>query len=169
MGFGDRSKKGQNNQALGRSRGGFSTKIHLKTGFGGLPIAFISPAARPATVAILRRSSTSAPTSTRVPQSATRATIPNQTAKPHVTAARRTGTSKGRTGRSSTLRLGDSVALSTRIEFSVHTRNGFIWLKMVDVRHSAGDVTSACYDKGIGRQMAGQLPGQIRITQGTGS
>src|SRR5665811_906288 len=28
------------NQALGRSRGGFSTKIHLKTDFGGLPIAF---------------------------------------------------------------------------------------------------------------------------------
>ena len=27
-------------QALGRSRGGFSTKIHLKTDFGGLPIAF---------------------------------------------------------------------------------------------------------------------------------
>ncbi|MGA8021399.1 MAG: IS5 family transposase [Candidatus Acidiferrales bacterium] len=33
-------KGGQNNQALGRSRGGFSTKIHLKTDFGGLPIAF---------------------------------------------------------------------------------------------------------------------------------
>src|SRR3954471_3990139 len=30
----------QNGQALGRSRGGFSTKIHLKTDFGGLPIAF---------------------------------------------------------------------------------------------------------------------------------
>ena len=27
-------------QALGRSRGGFSTKIPLKTDFGGLPIAF---------------------------------------------------------------------------------------------------------------------------------
>src|SRR4051794_35844976 len=35
-----RCKRGQNNQALGRSRGGFSTKIHLKTDFGGLPIAF---------------------------------------------------------------------------------------------------------------------------------
>ena len=33
-------KRGQNNQALGRSRGGFSTKIHLKKDFGGLPIAF---------------------------------------------------------------------------------------------------------------------------------
>src|SRR3954447_21428851 len=35
-----RLKRGQNGQALGRSRGGFSTKIHLKTDFGGLPIAF---------------------------------------------------------------------------------------------------------------------------------
>jgi transposase len=35
-----RKKGGQNGQALGRSRGGFSTKIHLKTDFGGLPIAF---------------------------------------------------------------------------------------------------------------------------------
>src|SRR4051794_2281140 len=34
------AQKGQNGQALGRSRGGFSTKIHLKTDFGGLPIAF---------------------------------------------------------------------------------------------------------------------------------
>ena len=33
-------KRGQNDQALGRSRGGFSTKIHLKTDFSGLPIAF---------------------------------------------------------------------------------------------------------------------------------
>ncbi len=32
--------RGQQDQALGRSRGGFSTKIHLKTDFGGLPIAF---------------------------------------------------------------------------------------------------------------------------------
>jgi len=37
---GSRLKRGQNGQALGRSRGGFSTKIHLKTDFGGLPIAF---------------------------------------------------------------------------------------------------------------------------------
>jgi transposase len=32
--------RGQENQALGRSRGGFSSKIHLKTHFDGLPIAF---------------------------------------------------------------------------------------------------------------------------------
>jgi transposase len=34
------AKGGSKNQALGRSRGGFSTKIHLKTDFDGLPIAF---------------------------------------------------------------------------------------------------------------------------------
>jgi transposase len=33
-------KGGQQSQALGRSRGGFSTKIHLKTDFDGHPIAF---------------------------------------------------------------------------------------------------------------------------------
>jgi transposase len=38
--FGRRRKRGQQNQALGRSRGGFSSKIHLKTDFDGLPIAF---------------------------------------------------------------------------------------------------------------------------------
>jgi transposase len=38
--LGGRSKRGQQNQALGRSRGGFSCKIHLKTDFNGLPIAF---------------------------------------------------------------------------------------------------------------------------------
>ena len=38
--FGGGRKRGQKNQALGRSRGGFSTKIHLKTDFDGHPIAF---------------------------------------------------------------------------------------------------------------------------------
>jgi transposase len=38
--LGRRRKRGQKNQALGRSRGGFSSKIHLKTDFDGLPIAF---------------------------------------------------------------------------------------------------------------------------------
>ncbi len=38
--LGRRRKRGQQNQALGRSRGGFSCKIHLKTDFDGLPIAF---------------------------------------------------------------------------------------------------------------------------------
>jgi transposase len=35
-----RSKRGQEHQALGRSRGGFSTKIHLKTDFDGDYLAF---------------------------------------------------------------------------------------------------------------------------------
>src|SRR6267378_4078751 len=34
------AKGGQDDQALGRSRGGFSTKIHLKVDLGGLPLAF---------------------------------------------------------------------------------------------------------------------------------
>jgi hypothetical protein len=76
-----RGKRGQNNQALGRSRGGFSTKIHLKTDFGGLPIAFQSPVVRPATAVTSKRCSTSAPVSIRAPRSVTRATIPNQTAR----------------------------------------------------------------------------------------
>ena len=38
--FGRRRKGGQDNQALGRSRGGFSSKIHLKFDFDGLPLAF---------------------------------------------------------------------------------------------------------------------------------
>ncbi|NGO51448.1 IS5 family transposase [Mesorhizobium camelthorni] len=38
--LGSRCKRGQKDQALGRSRGGFSTKIHLKTDFDGHPIAF---------------------------------------------------------------------------------------------------------------------------------
>jgi transposase len=33
-------KRGQNRQALGRSRGGFSTKIHLKTDWDGDPLGF---------------------------------------------------------------------------------------------------------------------------------
>jgi hypothetical protein len=35
-----RCKRGQDGQALGRSRGGFSSKIHLKFDFDGLPLAF---------------------------------------------------------------------------------------------------------------------------------
>jgi transposase len=38
--LGGGGKRGQQNQALGRSRGGFSCKIHLKTDLNGLPIAF---------------------------------------------------------------------------------------------------------------------------------
>ena len=35
-----RSLRGQENQALGRSRGGFGTKIHLKTDRKGQPLGF---------------------------------------------------------------------------------------------------------------------------------
>jgi transposase len=38
--LGSGRKRGQQNQGFGRSRGGFSSKIHLKTDFDGLPIAF---------------------------------------------------------------------------------------------------------------------------------
>jgi len=38
--LGRRGKRGQQNQALGRSRGGFSTKIHLKTDLDGNPLDF---------------------------------------------------------------------------------------------------------------------------------
>ena len=38
--LGRRGKRGQHRQALGRSRGGFSTKIHLKTDLDGNPLDF---------------------------------------------------------------------------------------------------------------------------------
>jgi len=38
--LGSGRQRGQKGQALGRSRGGFSIKIHLKTDFDGHPIAF---------------------------------------------------------------------------------------------------------------------------------
>ncbi|HEX2236901.1 MAG TPA: IS5 family transposase [Gammaproteobacteria bacterium] len=38
--LGGRRQRGQQDQALGRSRGGFSTKIHLKVDLDGLPLAF---------------------------------------------------------------------------------------------------------------------------------
>ena len=38
--LGGRRQRGQGGQALGRSRGGFSTKIHLKVDLDGLPLAF---------------------------------------------------------------------------------------------------------------------------------
>jgi len=39
--FGRWRKRGQQNQALGRSRGGFGTKIHLKCDQDGLPLDFL--------------------------------------------------------------------------------------------------------------------------------
>ncbi len=38
--LGGRRQRGQGGQALGRSRGGFSTKIHIKVDLDGLPLAF---------------------------------------------------------------------------------------------------------------------------------
>jgi hypothetical protein len=38
--LGGRGKRGQHRQAFGRSRGGFSTKIHLKTDLDGNPLDF---------------------------------------------------------------------------------------------------------------------------------
>jgi transposase len=38
--LGRRGKRGQHCQAFGRSRGGFSTKIHLKTDLDGNPLDF---------------------------------------------------------------------------------------------------------------------------------
>ena len=38
--LGRRGKRGQHRQAVGRSRGGFSTKIHLKTDLDGNPLDF---------------------------------------------------------------------------------------------------------------------------------
>ena len=38
--LGRRRKRGQQNQALGRSRGGFGTKIHFKCDLDGLPLDF---------------------------------------------------------------------------------------------------------------------------------
>ena len=46
------AKGGQDDQALGRSRGGFSTKIHLKVDLDRRRSHFSSPAAKPATAAI---------------------------------------------------------------------------------------------------------------------
>jgi transposase len=38
--LGGRRQRGRDREALGRSRGGFSTKIHLKVDLDGLPLAF---------------------------------------------------------------------------------------------------------------------------------
>ena len=78
--LGSGRQRGQDGQALGRSRGGFSTKIHLKTDFAGLPIAFDLLQARPVTAAIFRSCSTSDRRSRRAPPWATRATTARSTA-----------------------------------------------------------------------------------------
>ena len=73
-------KGGRAGQALGRSRGGFSTKIHLKTDWDGDPLGFCLTGGRPATARTLRRCSTSVPRSHLAPPWATRAMTPRPTA-----------------------------------------------------------------------------------------
>ena len=74
------AKGGAGQQALGRSRGGFSTKIHLKVDLDGRPLANSTrPRARRATAASSRSCSTSGRTSRPAPPWATRATTPNAT------------------------------------------------------------------------------------------
>jgi transposase len=73
---------GQEGEALGRSRGGFSTKIHLKVDLEGLPLAFLSRlAARPVTAHSSRSGSTSDPRSRRARPSVTRGMTPRPTAR----------------------------------------------------------------------------------------
>jgi transposase len=51
-----RRQRGQDGQALGRSRGGFSTKLHLRCDARGLPLAFIlTPGEAHATRALAER------------------------------------------------------------------------------------------------------------------
>jgi transposase len=54
--------KGAGRPRAGRSRGGFSTKIHLKTDFEGLPLDFHLTGGRSATAVNSKPCSTSAPT-----------------------------------------------------------------------------------------------------------
>ena len=63
--FSSRCQRGQQHQALGRSRGGFSTKIHLKTDLDGRPPDFHLTRGEPATARSSRPRSTSARTSAR--------------------------------------------------------------------------------------------------------
>src|SRR4029077_14255238 len=86
---GGRSKRGQEEQALGRSRGGFTTKIHAKSDASGDIIAFdptrgeapdgttfplARPGGKPSAGVTSRPCSTSGPTFTPASSSATKAT-----------------------------------------------------------------------------------------------
>ena len=81
------AKGGQDDQALGRSRGGFSTKIHLKVDLDGLPLAFHLTGAKPATAATSNSCSTSDPIFCRAPPSPTKVTTPNPIATAPASAA----------------------------------------------------------------------------------
>jgi hypothetical protein len=61
------AKGGQQNQALGRSCSGFSSKIHLKTDFNGLVIAFHLTGGEVSDSTQLTTSLDSRPDTTRVP------------------------------------------------------------------------------------------------------
>ena len=71
------AKGGQDDQALGRSRGGFSTKIHLKVDLDGLPLAFHLTGGEATTAATSNSCSTSDPIFCRAPPSPTKITMPN--------------------------------------------------------------------------------------------
>src|ERR1700676_3334805 len=85
--LGGRRKRGQHGQALGRSRGGFSTKIHLKTDFNGLPLAFHLTGGEASDSRNFESCSTSVPTSRPGPCSATKATTPRPTERRRAGAA----------------------------------------------------------------------------------
>jgi len=79
--FGSLRKRGQNEQALGRSRGGFSTKIHVKTDFDGLPFAFQLTGGEANDSRNFEMLLDIGPPSPRAPLSPTKAMMPNRTAK----------------------------------------------------------------------------------------
>src|SRR3954468_4768511 len=81
------AKGGQDDQALGRLCGGFSTKIHLKVDLGGLPLAFHLTGGEAMTAATSKSCLISDPTSRPAPPSLTRVTTPKPTAKPPVAVA----------------------------------------------------------------------------------
>ena len=81
---GGRSKRGREEQVLGRSRGGFTTKIHAKSDASGTSSPSTWPAAKPSTGVTSKPCSTSDPTFSPAPPSATKATP-----------ARPTGTQRG--------------------------------------------------------------------------
>ena len=82
--LGSRRQRGQKEQALGRSRGGFSTKVHLKTDFDGHPIAIDLTGGEKGTHRISRSCSILDPTSIRGRPSPTRATPATPTGRRHV-------------------------------------------------------------------------------------
>src|SRR3954466_2655346 len=81
------AKGGQDGQALGRSRGGFSTKIHLKADLDGRPSRFTSQRVRPATARNSRSCSILGPTSRPARRWVTKDTTARATAQRPASAA----------------------------------------------------------------------------------